>query len=309
MARSADYSVAAGACLVSEGSAASDGTERGGGQPAAVRRHSRLFWNVPMPQVLPEPSEFFFFLLPKQCRYIKLLHFPTASAPRDKKQQINNQPALAKADQSRERERVVPLVRSLEKLLAAPPVAVAGGLRGYNTGVAQRRYEGGESEDDSVREYESRRGGRDYAAVPSLFSGSRHLRAMPDLRFSIGRLLSLVDDLAAAAPGRAGAMRRGWNAREDDEALHLRVDMPGLGKEHVKVWAEQNSLVIKGEGEKEEGEDETVSPPRYSSRIELSPDVYRMDKIKAEMKNGVLKVVVPKVKEEQRKDVFQVNIE
>ncbi|KAF8779873.1 hypothetical protein HU200_002140 [Digitaria exilis] len=210
--------------------------------------------------------------------------------------------------------RVVPLVRSLEKLLAAPsaasslrPVAVAGGLRGYNTGVAQRRYEGGESEDDSVREYESRRGGRDYAAVPSLFSDVfRDPFSAPQ---SIGRLLSLVDDLAAAAPGRAGAMRRGWNAREDDEALHLRVDMPGLGKEHVKVWAEQNSLVIKGEGEKEEGEDETVSPPRYSSRIELSPDVYRMDKIKAEMKNGVLKVVVPKVKEEQRKDVFQVNIE
>ena len=34
-----------------------------------------------------------------------------------------------------------------------------------------------------------------------------------------------------------------------------------------------------------------------------------MDKIKAEMKNGVLRVVVPKVKEEQRKDVFQVNVE
>ena len=34
-----------------------------------------------------------------------------------------------------------------------------------------------------------------------------------------------------------------------------------------------------------------------------------MDKIKAEMKNGVLRVTVPKVKEEERKDVFQVKIE
>jgi HSP20 family protein len=86
-------------------------------------------------------------------------------------------------------KRAVPLVRALEKLLAAPssplagstlrPVAVAGGLRGYNTGASLRRYEGAESDEDSVREYENRRGGRDYA-VPSLFSGSRHPRAMTD---------------------------------------------------------------------------------------------------------------------------------
>lgn len=93
--------------------------------------------------------------------------------------------------------RVVPLVRALEKLLAAPtapcsgaalrPVAVAGGLRGYNTGAPLRRYEGGESEDDSVREYEGRRGGRENA-VPSLFSGSRHLCAMPDSFTSLSHL-------------------------------------------------------------------------------------------------------------------------
>ncbi|KAJ1281130.1 hypothetical protein BS78_04G285000 [Paspalum vaginatum] len=213
-------------------------------------------------------------------------------------------------------KRLVPLVRAMEKLLAASsapgagsafrPVAVAGGLRGYNTGAQLRRFEGGESEDDdSVRGYESRRGGQDYA-VPSMFSD---VFRDPFSAPSLGRLLSMMDDFASVAPGRAGAVRRGWNAREDEEALHLRVDMPGLGKEHVKVWAEQNSLLIKGEGEKEDGEDETALPHRYSGRIELTPDVYRMDKIKAEMKNGVLKVVVPKVKEEKRKDVFQVNIE
>jgi len=94
-------------------------------------------------------------------------------------------------------KRVVPLVRALEKLLAASPapcavsslrpVAVAGGLRGYNTGAPLRRYEGTESEDDSVREYEGRRGGRDFA-VPSLFSGSRHPRAMPASFASFSRL-------------------------------------------------------------------------------------------------------------------------
>nr|AEI61933.1 putative small heat shock protein [Triticum aestivum] len=56
----------------------------------------------------------------------------------------------------------------------------------------------------------------------------------------------------------------------------------------------------------------------FSNRIPLvramenllaASDVYRMDQIKAEMKNGVLRVVVPKVKEEERKDVFEVNVD
>uniref|UniRef100_A0A0A9CFP8 Hsp22 n=1 Tax=Arundo donax TaxID=35708 RepID=A0A0A9CFP8_ARUDO len=34
-----------------------------------------------------------------------------------------------------------------------------------------------------------------------------------------------------------------------------------------------------------------------------------MDNIKAEMKNGMLKVTVPKLKQEERKDVFQVKVE
>ncbi|KAF0933090.1 hypothetical protein E2562_013831 [Oryza meyeriana var. granulata] len=210
----------------------------------------------------------------------------------------------------------IPLFRLVEQLLAASPapgaaaalrpVAVAGGSRGYNTGAQVRRYERDESNDDSGREYETQRSTRD-ATVPAFFSDVfRDPFSAPQ---SLGRLLSLMDDLASPAGRAAATLRRGWNAKENDEVLHLRVDMPGLGKEHVKVWAEQNSLVIKGEGEKEPDEDEGAIPPRYSGRIELAPEVYRMDQIKAEMKNGVLKVVVPKVKEEQRKDVFQVNVE
>jgi HSP20 family protein len=131
---------------------------------------------------------------------------------------------------------------------------------------------------------------------------------------SVARLLGLMED-AVAPTGRSGlfsATGRGWPvAKEDDDAVYLKVPMPGLGKEHVKVWAEQNSLVIKGEGEKDawDGDDADVAVPRYSRRIAVPADAYKMDKIKAEMKNGVLRVTVPKLKKEERKDVFQVQIE
>jgi HSP20 family protein len=131
---------------------------------------------------------------------------------------------------------------------------------------------------------------------------------------SLGRLLGLMED-AVAAPGRGGlssTARRGWSvAKEDDDAVYLKVPMPGFGKEHVKVSAEKNILVIKGEGEKDawDGDKDDAAVPKYSRRIELPANAYKMDKIKAEMKNGVLMVTVPKLKKEERKDVLQIAVE
>ncbi|XP_076953133.1 small heat shock protein, chloroplastic-like [Bidens hawaiensis] len=101
--------------------------------------------------------------------------------------------------------------------------------------------------------------------------------------------------------------RRGWDAKETDESLSLRFDMPGLDKENVKISVEQNTLIIKAEAEKE-SEDEVEPPRRYSSRIDLPVDAYKLDEIKAEMKNGVLKLMVPKVKAEERKNVWEVEV-
>lgn len=48
---------------------------------------------------------------------------------------------------------------------------------------------------------------------------------------------------------------------------------------------------------------------RYSSRIEIPEKGYKLDQIKAEMKHGVLRVVIPKVQEEERGDVIEVQID
>lgn len=111
----------------------------------------------------------------------------------------------------------------------------------------------------------------------------------------------------AASRGMGAGLRRGWEVKETDDALNLRIEMPGLGKEDVKVTVEQNTLIIKGEGAKEEDDEE--SGKRYSSRIDLPEKLYMTNNIKAEMKNGVLKVVVPKVTEEERRDVRQIVVE
>ncbi|XP_047962534.1 heat shock 22 kDa protein, mitochondrial-like [Salvia hispanica] len=126
-------------------------------------------------------------------------------------------------------------------------------------------------------------------------------------RSSLSQILNVMDQMMESPVMSGGGGRRSWDARETEEGLQLRVDMPGLGKEDVKVSVEQNTLVIRGEGKKENEEDE--SGRRYTSRIDLPEKLYKTDEIKAEMKNGVLKVFVPRIKEDQRNDVFHVNID
>lgn len=122
---------------------------------------------------------------------------------------------------------------------------------------------------------------------------------------SLSQILNMMDQFMDSPV--SSSIRRNWDARETADGLHLRVDMPGLAKEDVKVSVEQNTLIIKGEGKKEFEGDETGR--RYASRIDLPEKLYKANDIKAEMKNGVLKVFVPKIKEEERTDVFNVNVE
>ncbi|KAF9625140.1 hypothetical protein IFM89_019354 [Coptis chinensis] len=54
--------------------------------------------------------------------------------------------------------------------------------------------------------------------------------------------------------------------------------------------------IIKGEADSE------WSGNNYSTKFVIGKDRFKVDKIQAEMKNGVLKVTVPKLKYEERKN-------
>ncbi|CAH9086447.1 unnamed protein product [Cuscuta europaea] len=201
-------------------------------------------------------------------------------------------------------------VNPARQAAAAPSV-----FRSFNTNAQMTAYE----DDDRDVDVE-RRSGRSLSrrrdSFPGAFSDSFDPFSPPR---SVSQLLNMMDQflenpLAASFGGfgPAAAPRRGWDVREDENALYIKMDMPGLDKGDVKVSVEENTLLIKGElaeeeAKKNDGED--YGRRRYSTRLDIPPNLYKLDSIKAEMKNGVLKVAVPKVKQEERKDVFQVNIE
>ncbi|VAI72097.1 unnamed protein product [Triticum turgidum subsp. durum] len=178
--------------------------------------------------------------------------------------------------------------------------AVTAARRPYNTQAKEvSRY------DDDDDDYSARD-----LVTPSFFS--QDVIGSLGAPTSMARLLSLMKAGLSSTAG-AGTSRLGrWVAKEDDDAVYLKVPMPGLTKEHVEVRADKNILVIKGEGEKQpwDGDDDDSAVPKYNRRIEVpAADAYKMDKIKAEMKNGVLWVTLLKVKEEERTDVFHVKVE
>uniref|UniRef100_A0A803L2C7 SHSP domain-containing protein n=1 Tax=Chenopodium quinoa TaxID=63459 RepID=A0A803L2C7_CHEQI len=112
----------------------------------------------------------------------------------------------------------------------------------------------------------------------------------------------LAVDMSPFVPTRMGEMRAPWDIMEDENEYKMRFDMPGLDKGDVNVSVEDNMLVIKGERKKEEGGDDAWSKRSYSSydtRLQL-PDNCELDKIKAELKNGVLNISIPKPKVERK---------
>lgn len=94
-----------------------------------------------------------------------------------------------------------------------------------------------------------------------------------------------------------------WEARETDDGFYIRMYMPGLAKENVYITGEHNYMII-GEVSSNKGR-----AWRISTTIDLPPKFYKSDQIKAEMKNGVLNIVVLKSEKEERDEEFHVNVE
>ncbi|OAY32380.1 small heat shock protein, chloroplastic [Manihot esculenta] len=107
-----------------------------------------------------------------------------------------------------------------------------------------------------------------------------------------------------------GGGRTPWEIKEGESAYKMRFDMPGMTKEDVKVWVEEKMLIVKAEkvpkkksnggknGEEEEEEEEEWSAKsygKYSSRIALPEDI-QFENFKAEVKDGVLYITIPKAR-------------
>ena len=91
------------------------------------------------------------------------------------------------------------------------------------------------------------------------------------------------------------------NTREGEDAYYIDVDLPGVKKEDVEIHVEQNILTIKGTRKvKEEAKEEDYYRVESSygafARSFTLPEKVDVENIEAKSKNGVLEIVIPKLK-------------
>lgn len=103
--------------------------------------------------------------------------------------------------------------------------------------------------------------------------------------------------------------------KEQDECYKLRYEVPGLAKEDVKITVEDGVLTIKGQHKEEKVEEEEDEEEFWSARSYgyyntslVLPEDAKPDEIKAELKDGILTITVPRTEKKPKKETREVQI-
>ncbi len=95
---------------------------------------------------------------------------------------------------------------------------------------------------------------------------------------------------------------------ETKDGYHIEMEMPGIGKDDFKVELHNDVLTIHGEKkeEKESKEENSYCSERVYGSFSRSfrlPGQIKAEDIKAEYKDGILKLLVPKAEEAKTKQI------
>src|SRR5271165_2987748 len=125
---------------------------------------------------------------------------------------------------------------------------------------------------------------------------------------TFGRLASLQDELDRLFESPLTAWSPVLDVREDVDNFVVRAELPGLKREDIDVSLHDGALVIAGERKAEKVEEgvEVHRQERYYGKFQRAltlPTPVAADKIKAQYKDGVLTVTLPKVEEAKPKQI------
>jgi HSP20 family protein len=135
----------------------------------------------------------------------------------------------------------------------------------------------------------------------------RPMRDLIDIQNEINRMF---EDIASPMEGETTISRLfpAADVIENKDSFVVRAELPGLMKEDVKVTLQTNLLIISGEKKKEQVEkNQTLhkierSYGTFHRSFEL-PVPVKANEIKADFKDGILTIVLPKIEEAKPKEI------
>ena len=141
----------------------------------------------------------------------------------------------------------------------------------------------------------------------------------PDLTWpTFGRLTSLREEIdrlfeePLAELARGSRLLSGWTPAldifEDKDNLFVKAELPGMKREEIQVSLHDGSLSISGERKSEtKHEDaEVYRSERFVGRFQRTvtlPAPVSGDKVKAQYKDGILTITLPKTEESKPKQI------
>jgi HSP20 family protein len=137
----------------------------------------------------------------------------------------------------------------------------------------------------------------------------RPMRQMENIQDEVNRVF---DSFFSTPMRRRGEDMGAWlpdvDIVEDKDRIDVQVDLPGMEKDDIKVSVEDNILTLKGERKsfKEEKEKTYHQVERTYGKFTRSfslPSTVDGSKIKANYKNGVLKIELPKTEAVKPKEI------
>ena len=117
---------------------------------------------------------------------------------------------------------------------------------------------------------------------------------------------SWFDNISSDLPAffhNATEWRPNFEVLNSSDAYRVRADLPGLTKKDVEIEINEDVITITGERKNEYMDDSNYSELTYGkfSRSFNLPDDVRQKDIKASMKDGVLALEIPRVKQVESK--------
>ena len=125
---------------------------------------------------------------------------------------------------------------------------------------------------------------------------------------NFGRLSNLQDELDRLFESPLTGWAPALDVHEDKDSFVVRTELPGLKREDIEVSLHEGALLISGE-RKAEVKQEGVEVHRQErffgkfQRVLTLPTPVAADKIKAQYKDGVLTVTLPKIEEAKPKQI------